>query len=330
MENIFRRRILSVLVFVLVVIVVFAGCSGVKTNKNPKPMQGQGNIVVPEDNGIVAVYLAPKDNGVLTNSDLKAHPEILKVSDFESLTTLTNRYIIPIWIDKDAIDLLPKGWLNEPPQKFYPIIVVGCSDVLYVMRDRLGLPIFGPYVDWGKKIVGSGFSVWMITATSEGSISSTLKGYVGDIDISKILEESNALFKECFRTLKYTNTEYGFNFYLPLTWSNYKVIEDKWTGYKTGASGGEVTETGPMILIRNPQWAEKEPTQDIPIMIFTISEWNDLENEKFHIGAAPIGPTELGRNSKYVFALPARYNYAFPKGFEIVDEIMQSNPLEAF
>ncbi|MGB8451919.1 MAG: hypothetical protein WCD89_06255 [Anaerocolumna sp.] len=43
--------------------------------------------------------------------------------------------------------------------------------------------------------------------------------------------------------------------------------------------------------------------------------------------SAPINPCELGRNSQYVFALPARYNYAFPEGFEEVEDIIQSAPL---
>ncbi|MGB9832047.1 MAG: hypothetical protein ACPLPP_00845 [Caldisericum exile] len=321
---------IRLLVFVLVVIMVFLlGCK-VKTINNPKPTQNINNIIVPENNGIVAVYISPKNGGVLSDNDLKAYPEILKVNDFESLLTITSKYIIPIWIDKDAIDMLPEGWINEFPQKFYPVIFVGYGNPLYAMRDKLELPIFGPYVDWSKQDLEQGFCTWMITVTAEGGISSTLKGYKGNVNISKILEVSNSLFKECFRTLKYTNNEYGFNFYLPLTWNGYKVIEDKWTGYKFGASGDEIAETGPILIIRDSEWTEKEPTQVIPIMIFTIAQWNDLKKEKFHIGAAPIGPTELGRNSKYVFALPARYNYAFPKGFEVVDEIMQSNPLEAF
>jgi len=41
-------------------------------------------------------------------------------------------------------------------------------------------------------------------------------------------------------------------------------------------------------------------------------------------------PTELGRNSKYVFALPARYNYSYPTGWEEVDQIMKNNPLKTF
>jgi len=65
-------------------------------------------------------------------------------------------------------------------------------------------------------------------------------------------------------------------------------------------------------------------------MVFTLEQWDALQQGKFHIGAAPIGPTELGRNSKYVFALPARYNFAFPKGFEVVEEIINTNPLKGF
>ncbi|MDD2756827.1 MAG: hypothetical protein PHS80_15045, partial [Methanothrix sp.] len=62
--------------------------------------------------------------------------------------------------------------------------------------------------------------------------------------------------------------------------------------------------------------------------IFTLAQWDDLLAEKFHIGAAPIGPSELGRNADYVFALPARYNYAFPTGYEEVDQIIQGKPLK--
>jgi hypothetical protein len=65
-------------------------------------------------------------------------------------------------------------------------------------------------------------------------------------------------------------------------------------------------------------------------MIFTMAQWEALQSEKFHIGAAPMGPKELGRNSKYVFALPARYNYAFPEGFEEVDAILESGALKAY
>ena len=64
-------------------------------------------------------------------------------------------------------------------------------------------------------------------------------------------------------------------------------------------------------------------------MVFTLDQWNSLQQGGFHIGAAPIGPSELGRNNNYVFALPARYNYAFPTGYKEVATILESSPLQA-
>ena len=83
-------------------------------------------------------------------------------------------------------------------------------------------------------------------------------------------------------------------------------------------------ETGELISIRHPEWTSQNQRQDIPIMIFTLIQWTSLQQGEFHIGAAPIGPKELGRNTSYVFALPARYNYAFPEGYEEVESILDS------
>jgi hypothetical protein len=63
-------------------------------------------------------------------------------------------------------------------------------------------------------------------------------------------------------------------------------------------------------------------------MVFTLNQWNSLRQEVFHIGAAPVAPSELGRNNYYVFALPARYNYAFPPGFKEVENILANHPLQ--
>lgn len=65
-------------------------------------------------------------------------------------------------------------------------------------------------------------------------------------------------------------------------------------------------------------------------MIFTLTQWDLLQQKKFRIGAAPIGPKEIDRNSRFVFALPARYNYAFPTGYEEVEKILESSPLKPF
>lgn len=131
-------------------------------------------------------------------------------------------------------------------------------------------------------------------------------------------------------SIVYRNTEYGFSFSLPQSWKGYRIITDKWEGLAIGGpQGEEAIETGPMISIRHPQWTSSNKRQDIPIMVFTLTQWNSLQQGDFHIGAAPIGPSELGSNTRYVFALPARYNFAFPTGYEEVENILQSNPLQA-
>lgn len=130
-------------------------------------------------------------------------------------------------------------------------------------------------------------------------------------------------------SILYSNTKYGFEFTLPMSWKGYSIVEEKWAG-QTVDSKKSVASEGPKILIRNPLWTKEIPRQDIPIMIFTLSEWDLIQQEKLSVGAAPIGPSELGRNNEYVFALPARYNFAYPVGFEEVQNILESKPLRAF
>ncbi|WP_435923455.1 hypothetical protein [Paenibacillus sp. DYY-L-2] len=125
----------------------------------------------------------------------------------------------------------------------------------------------------------------------------------------------------------YENTDYGFRFSLPDTWKGYTVIMEKWEGTPFEGSQDSKIEEGPKISLRHPDWTADQPMQDIPILILTIAQWDALQAESFHIGAAPVGPKELGRNDKYVFALPARYNFAFPKGYEEVEDILSTNPL---
>lgn len=125
----------------------------------------------------------------------------------------------------------------------------------------------------------------------------------------------------------YRNTQYGFSFQLPESWQGYTVVLDQWEGLAID-SPDTVAQTGPLLSIRHPQWTSENPRQDIPIMVLTLSQWNAMQQEEFHIGAAPIKPSELGRNSRYVFALPARYNYAFPAGYEEVEKILAGDPLQ--
>ncbi len=129
----------------------------------------------------------------------------------------------------------------------------------------------------------------------------------------------------------YRNDEYGFTFALPASWEGYEIVTEEWKGTAIGGTEGEeeIAESGPMIRIRHPQWTSEEPRQDIPIMVFTPAQWEALQQREFNVGAAPVPPRELDRNSEYVFALPARYNFEFPTGYEEVEEILEGDPLQA-
>jgi len=122
----------------------------------------------------------------------------------------------------------------------------------------------------------------------------------------------------------YTNTQFGFSFTLPASWIGYTIIQDKWESN----TATQAPLIGPVISIRHPQWTTQTPRQDIPIMVFTIKLWAQLQQEEFHIDAAPVLPSELGRNAHYVFALPGRYNYTLLPGYEEVEQILQTRPLK--
>jgi hypothetical protein len=126
-------------------------------------------------------------------------------------------------------------------------------------------------------------------------------------------------------SIEYWNTEYGFSFSLPASWKGYSIITDTWQGYTFNGQSDVNVEQGPMISIRHPQWTSENPRQDIPIWVFTVAQWNSLQQGNYSVSAGGI-TTDLGRNAKYVFALPARYNVAEPTGYEEVETILAGNP----
>ncbi|MDI3270619.1 MAG: hypothetical protein QJR00_07915 [Bacillota bacterium] len=132
---------------------------------------------------------------------------------------------------------------------------------------------------------------------------------------------------ETATTITFTSDPYGFRVDLPSDWKGYTTVEETWKGE---SETGEKVASGPTILLRSPLWTAENPRQDIPIMIFTLHQWEMLQEGQFQIGAAPINPSELGRNDTYVFALPARYNYAFLPGYQEVEKILASHPLSTF
>lgn len=137
------------------------------------------------------------------------------------------------------------------------------------------------------------------------------------------------------KSIVYTNKRYRFKFRLPRSWKGYAIITGQWTGGPWGQplpdDPAEMRiERGPIITIRHPLWIEENPRQDSPIMVFTLLQWQLVDKGIYSVSAAPNGPAETERNAKYVFALPARYNYTDAIGIEEVNDIMRNHPLHAF
>ena len=166
MNKLIKSKKLRVLLLILIVaglgIVIYGIPTMLMKNKSANNGVTNQDTISNEPTGYSeAVYFMPVTSGQITREDLNAHPEILPVTDFASLASQTNRHIA-IWIDKDAVDLLPEGWLNREPQKYYPIVLIGYNNALYSMREKLHFPIHGPWIDWSKQKLEPGFSAWVI------------------------------------------------------------------------------------------------------------------------------------------------------------------------
>ena len=123
----------------------------------------------------------------------------------------------------------------------------------------------------------------------------------------------------------YTNSEYGFELILTKAWSGFNVEKSSWQGWVINT--GEQKYSGVKIVIKNPQTTASQQYQDIPIMVFTHDIWNMVkgENPTVSVSAAPIGPAEIGENTKYVFATPPRwYGFTDAIGFEEAVNILKT------
>lgn len=134
----------------------------------------------------------------------------------------------------------------------------------------------------------------------------------------------------------YINKKFGFRFQLPDGWRGYSITISEWEGGdgRSYHRGEEIppaeTEKGPFIEIGDPRATKNKPRQNIPIMVFTKRQWELVEEGKLVVSAAPVSPGELGRNTKYVFALPPRYINDSIDGWDEVEKIIQSDPLQPF
>jgi hypothetical protein len=130
----------------------------------------------------------------------------------------------------------------------------------------------------------------------------------------------------------YRNPAYDFCFTLPAGWSGFSIVTRNWNGEWIGDAARPASAhdlEGPKILIRHPKWTESAPREDIPIMVFSLAQWKLVAAEEVSVSAAPIGPTELGRNAKFVFALPPRYSFDEREGVDEVVDLMSRHPLRA-
>lgn len=300
------------LILVLLLSVSLFGCmnngTGDKSNQNGA---SQGETENNQKNDETAVKKLVEDFGrQLQAVSLQAPQDILEKSMQEQYGAFVSPNLLKIWL---ADPLNAPGRLTSSP---WP--------------ERIEIKSIEKLSETQYKVQGE--VIEMTSAEKEHG------GSFGKYDITLVVEKINDRWlindatmgpEKVSSAVQYQNTEFGFSFSLPDSWKGYSIVTDKWQGVAiVGEKEGEVIETGPIISIRHPDWTKENPRQDIPIMIFTAAQWQSLQKEEFNVGAAPMGPTELGKNTSYIFALPARYNYAFPTGFEEVEKILEGKPLQ--
>jgi len=142
-----------------------------------------------------AVYFVHEE-GELSSEDLQAHPEVVVVQTFDEFKKYA-RQKIALWIDKSAtpFNSEQEKWINEAPQTFYPIVLVGTSDTLHAFRDLLRLDGFiGPAIYPGMD--APGFSVIQWEAKDNLGFHALIeKGYNQKPTVQAILEITNALLE---------------------------------------------------------------------------------------------------------------------------------------
>jgi hypothetical protein len=141
-----------------------------------------------------AIYLS-QENGQLSKEDLQAHPDVVATSSFDEFKQLAKKKTA-LWIDSNAAGLIDKEWLNQKPQRFYPIVLIGYSDALCSFRDTLGGfgIIEGPYTDCSS--LPPGFSVWMLEEETSSGASAFMRGYEQVPTVKDILEKTDPLLSK--------------------------------------------------------------------------------------------------------------------------------------
>jgi len=307
LENIFKRgcnmKKIVFSILILLVSVSLVGCTNGASGNQEKPKIG-GN-----DEAAV-ISLVENFGGQLQKVSLLAPKDKVEESMQENYGELVSLDLLQEWVS-DPQDAPGRMTSSPWPDRIENMTVEKMSEQAYEVKGDI------IEITSTEKVKGGIAAKRPITLT----VYKTGKRWKIDaVSLGSYQEANNVVYR---------NNKYGFSFTLPKSWKDYSIITGNWEGMAVGGpKAGEIVETGPMIFIRHPQWTSENLRQDIPIMVFTLRQWDALQQDEFHIGPAPIGPSELGRNTTYVFALPARYNYAFPSGYEEVEKILESNPLQ--
>jgi hypothetical protein len=297
-----RKLLLPLLILFLVIAV--AACTG--QNKEPAP----GTSGQTDDKYTVANLV--KDFGSkLKEVSLLAPQDVVSKSMEENYGGLVSPELLAAW-QRDPQNA-PGRLVSSPwPERIEILNIVKLEEDIYEVRGNI-IEVTSASQTGDNDAVTKKPTTLIVKKTPSGWLIDT-------VTLGSDAEDGS---------ITYSNSQYGFTFNLPEGWKNYWIVTEQWEGTALAAEqSGQVVETGPIIKIRHPQWSESEPRQDIPLMIFTTDQWEALQREEFSVGAAPTPPGELGRNANYVFALPARYNYAFPTGYEEVEQILEGQPLQ--
>ncbi|MGB7745211.1 MAG: hypothetical protein WBL41_20740, partial [Terracidiphilus sp.] len=117
------------------------------------------------------------------------------------------------------------------------------------------------------------------------------------MDEVRTLMLQNPFEAPCGPPIVYHNAQYDFCFRLPASWKGYTIVTDKWSGGIAGTGDNPKMMQRPLILIRNPEWTEEDPWQDIPIMVFTRAQWRVKEKNGVILSAAGVDVGAIGQNS---------------------------------
>jgi len=147
------------------------------------------NTALSQGADVEAVYLTAGP-GVLSKEDLARHPEVVVVSTSEQLkSNVSSR--VSVWIDTNAIHILDYRWAHDPPQRYYPWVIVGVADVR-----KLPSGMSGPAPAPGRA-PEPGFGMWMLTREDERTQGGIPQNFKEKPTVEGILKEIRSLWNSC-------------------------------------------------------------------------------------------------------------------------------------